>query len=340
VAEPVLSSLLSRLWVAFAIEVDSAVEEAATDAVRRLFRVSLSMWANGLRLIPAAGVSLAELRARAGAACNIGGLERWGWINVGDGPGRRPGYGTSTGLGDDTVVRPSRAGTFARRVWPEVIAEVEQRWPSRFGAGRIDALAAAAAPHGAGMPWSVPQAAPSNGFFTRVTGTTEEQPEAVVLRLGQALTAVTLRCEDGAPVSAPLGSNLLRVVGPDGLARRDLPAAAGVSKEAAAMATSFALRRQLVEDEGRTLRLTAAGQAPLAGWEECARAGDHAGLRRAVTAITSRGEELAMGLGPPEGGWRGQHPYLAQTRRLMADPMAALPWQPMVLHRGGWPDGS
>ena len=51
-------------------------------------------------------------------------------------------------------------------------------------------------------------------------------------------------------------------------------------------------------------------------------------------------QALADGLAPPAGCWRGAKPYLAQTERLLADPTAALPWQPMVLHRGGWPDGS
>ena len=63
-------------------------------------------------------------------------------------------------------------------------------------------------------------------------------------------------------------------------------------------------------------------------------------LRAALDAVVSRREALAEGLVPPPGGWRGEKPYLAQTRRVLADPAAALPWQPMVLHRGGWPDGS
>ena len=30
----------------------------------------------------------------------------------------------------------------------------------------------------------------------------------------------------------------------------------------------------------------------------------------------------------------------AQTERALAEPTAALPWHSMVLHQGGWPDGS
>jgi hypothetical protein len=46
----------------------------------------------------------------------------------------------------------------------------------------------------------------------------------------------------------------------------------------------------------------------------------------------------AGGTGP--GGWRARNPYLRQTTAVLDDLGAALPHYPMVLHRGGWPDGS
>ncbi|MGI0151725.1 MAG: hypothetical protein ACREC5_07305, partial [Thermoplasmata archaeon] len=64
------------------------------------------------------------------------------------------------------------------------------------------------------------------------------------------------------------------------------------------------------------------------------------GLRSALLALLSRPDLLAVGLAPPAGAWRGELPYRAQTERMLADPLGALPWHPMVLHRGGWPDGS
>jgi hypothetical protein len=49
VAEPVsLTTLLSRAWIAFVMEADNAVEAAGSERVSRLFRISMSMWANGL----------------------------------------------------------------------------------------------------------------------------------------------------------------------------------------------------------------------------------------------------------------------------------------------------
>jgi len=50
--------------------------------------------------------------------------------------------------------------------------------------------------------------------------------------------------------------------------------------------------------------------------------------------------DLARGLEPHPGGWRASGGYAERTRTLVENPRAALPHYPMVLHRGGWPDGS
>jgi hypothetical protein len=51
-AVPVLlTTLLSWTWIAFAMEADNAVEAAGSERISRLFRISISMWANGLRFI-------------------------------------------------------------------------------------------------------------------------------------------------------------------------------------------------------------------------------------------------------------------------------------------------
>ena len=103
-----LTTLLAWAWLTFAIEADNAVEAAGSEHLGRLSRISMAMWANGLRLIGEEGVTVGELQARAKANCNIGGLERWGWISVGEPGGkRRAGYGTHRGVKGDTVLRPS-----------------------------------------------------------------------------------------------------------------------------------------------------------------------------------------------------------------------------------------
>jgi hypothetical protein len=62
-----------------------------------------------------------------------------------------------------------------------------------------------------------------------------------------------------------------------------------------------------------------------------ARFGDLAirAMREALEQVTGDQARLAAGLEPPPGGWR------ASLRR-----RATLPHYPMVLHRGGFPDGS
>ena len=50
--------------------------------------------------------------------------------------------------------------------------------------------------------------------------------------------------------------------------------------------------------------------------------------------------DLPAGLEPYPAGWRASKPYAQQTEAMLADPHGRLPHYPMVLHRGGWPDGS
>ena len=338
-----LTTLLSWGWVAFTIEADNAVEAAGSERVGRLFRISLPMWANGLRLIGEDGISVGELRARARAGCNIGGLERWGWITVGDAQGgRRDGYGSHRGVTSGTVLRVTRAGAYARRLWPEVVASTEQRWRDRFGGAVADSLRDALRRYAGPMPSAPPEVHASDGFRTHVVeGPAPAEDGWLAGLLGQALTRLTLGHEQGSLVSLPLAANILRVIGDETVRIRDLPALSGVSREAVAMATGY-LERHLLAEPGpqRSITLTAAGRAALGDYRARATAGEDQALRAALEAVVSQREALAEGLVPPPGGWRGEKPYLAQTRRMLADPAAALPWQPMVLHRGGWPDGS
>ncbi len=337
------STLLSQVWIAFAIEADNAVEAAATDRVRRLFRISLPMWCNGLRLIDGDGITAGDLPGRARARCNVAGLERWGWITVGDpGAGRRDGYGTSRGVKEDTVLRPTRAGVYARRLWPEIAAEVEQRWQARFGAGVVGRMRAALPPAAGQMPWSPPEVHPPDGFRTHVVdGPADDGDVPLAGLLGQALTALTLELERDAGVSMPLAADVLRVIGDDVVPVRDLPALSGVSKEAIAMATGYLARAKLAGlRPPRSIALTASGRGALDRYRARAARPGGEELQGCLAEILSQREAMAEGLRPPEGCWRGGNPYLAQTRRVLADPAAALPWHPMVLHRGGWPDGS
>lgn len=344
------------------MEVDNAVEaEGMERDLGRLFRISLSFWANGLRLIDEDGITVADLRARAGAGCNVPGLERWGWIHIGDvdeGSRRRDGYGSSRGVKPETVLRPTRAGHWARRVWPEKLAEVDAAWRSRFGSRTLSGLEKALRGTGLVRPWGLPQVQPADGFRTHVRfdGTKAADQEArtpapgepagdppLAARLAAVLTAVTLEVEAEAAAPLPLSANFLRVLDSGPMAVREIPAAAGVSKEAATMAGGYLRRRGLATESERRLALTPTGRSALE--ESRAQVGGRglgadSALRQALVRVLTQTDALCAGLHPAPGCWRDQKPYRAQTDRILADPLAALPRQPMVLHRGGWPDGA
>jgi hypothetical protein len=341
---PPITTLLSWVWVAHTIEVDNTFESLGSDRVGGRFRLSLPMWTNGLRLIDEDGVAVDELRRHARAACNIGGLERWGWIAVGDVNGeRRAGYVSRRGVKGDTVLRPTPAGTYARRLWPQVLSGVEERWGARFGSEVVAALRAALLGLVRPMPWSPPEVHPSDGFRTHVVdgGDAVDSKCPLVALLGQVLTAFTLDYEQKAKVSLPLGANLLRVIDSGVVRLGDLPALTGVSKEGIAMAAGFLQRRDLaVRGPDHTISLTPKGLDALASYRHWAALPTSRDLRGALEAVLAQSDALAAGLVPPEGSWRAERPYHAQTQRMLADPTGALPWQPMVLHRGGWPDAS
>ena len=107
------------------------------------------------------------------------------------------------------------------------------------------------------------------------------------------------------------------------------------------MAINFLEARHMAEPvTGGSVRLTVTGLDALDGFRARAAQLKDKKLRTALQAVVSHREALVEGLVPPPGAWRGARPYLAQTQRLLANPTAALPWHPMVLHRGGWPDGA
>jgi hypothetical protein len=334
--------LLSWAWVAHTIEVDNAFERASAPRAGRHFRISLPMWTNGLRFIGADGITVDELRASAGAACNIGGLERWGWISVGAGDRRRDGYGTHRGVKGDTILRPTRAGEYAGGLWPRVVSDVEGRWRDRFGSDVADRLGKTLVSRASPMPWSPPEVHPSDGFFTHIVNSDFiGRPPPLVASLGIVLTALTLEHERDSEVSLPLGANVLRVVGQDAVRVRDLPALSGISKEGVAMAVGYLERRRLASPSSeRAIALTKKGLDALDDYSFRAARRDDPELRGGLEAVLAQTDALAAGLVPPDGGWRGERPYLAQTQRILAGPTGALPWHPMVLHRGGWPDAS
>jgi hypothetical protein len=74
-------------------------------------------------------------------------------------------------------------------------------------------------------------------------------------------------------------------------------------------------------------------------WSERFGADAAADLRASLERVLED-PQLSEGMRPYPDGWRASKTYRARTDALLADPRATLPHYPLVLHRGGWPDGS
>jgi len=165
--------------------------------------------------------------------------------------------------------------------------------------------------------------------------------------MSRVLLALAIEFERESPLSLAICADVLRVLDEEGVRVRDLPALSGVSKEAISMAMGVLGKRGIAVtgpapdgSRWRVARLTPKGRytqkkyrerlgAVESRWQ--ARFGDRAirGVREVLEQLTGDQARLAAGLEPLPGGWR------ASLRR-----PTTLPHYPMVLHRGGFPDGS
>lgn len=366
-----LSVLLSQVLVAFAIEFDNEFEHLMLKTWARPFRVSIVMWSNFMRFVREAGTPVGEIVTascvpKENVASVVGGMERWGYITVGD-DRMRKGFGTGRGVREDTVVRPSQTGELALRVWEKpLVAEIESRWKDRIGEADIedlrDALADIESRVGLVMPHFLPVVGASGLFADKrlESGTSAPDRDLPAL-LSRVLLAFTLDYEADPFVSLPIGANVLRVADADGVRIKDLPLATGVSKEAVSMSLTWLERNGYVavepDPKARGKIVRAASQALDAQEAHRRRLGelendwntrygkDEVGaVRERLQHILDQpgGEDgpLSSGLVTPPGGWRGTGRYKPLTAAFIDRPSEALPTYPMVLHRGGWPDGS
>jgi hypothetical protein len=348
-----LCALLSAAFVAFTVELDNEFEhrmpeqsttrKARGETQRGLYLVSVAMWANCLRYVSEDGVTVAEVARLARTTTNLDGMRRWGYVTL-DGAGRGGGARRSR---PDSILRLTAAGRRAREVWAPLPAEIEARWETRFGSGAVDHLRGALSSVGETFP-GLPDTLPilRYGLFCEIDDTAGRSAgeSSLGAQLSRPLLAFALGYERGVKLSLAVMLNVVRVLDGDGVRVTDLPGLSGVSPEAIAMALKLLANLKCVEmwssDRRRMVRLTDRGlnarrhglrrvRDREAAWQE--RFGDE--LRTALAPLvgdgTLSGSPLFAGLEPYPDGWR------ADVR-----PPARLPWFPMVLHRGGWPDGS
>ena len=354
-----LSRLLSQALIAFTIELDNEFERRFQESGGGARVTSLTMWSNLLRFVRD-GITVRELVAAVGlpkpqALSRLGGIERWRYVSVGpDSGGKRDGYGSSRGTKDEWLVRLTPAGRRAAGIWPVLPAEIEARWRERFAAREVDALVRALRAVEDGIDTSLPEFLPvvsSTHAMALELPTVETRQASRDLSLGtllaHALLDYTIDFEERSALSLPLSANVFRVLGETGVPVRDLPALTGVSKEAVEVSLTSLSKTDYVVVEGapaskRIIRLTPAGEELVAEQRRLhARLENRwdAGLRASLERLLAH-SGLSAGLQPYPGGWRASKPYARQTEAVLADPRGRLPHYPMVLHRGGWPDGS
>ncbi len=354
-----LSTPLCQVLIAFTIEFDNEFDHRLTAAdVGRRLPISMVMWSNFMRFV-GDGITVDELPGAAGlpksrTLSTLGGMERWRYVFVTPKPtgaapkSKRDGWGSARALRGEWFVRPTPVGQKMQEIAPPLFAEIEEHWEQRFGADVIEelrhALTTVVGQLDAELPEYLPIVDSRNGMLAeiehRAGATTAAHLSALLAR---ALLAYTLDFERRSELSLPLTANCVRVLGKGGLDVRELPATAGVSREATTMALNFLEKTGYVSVDAKCVRLTARGLKAQAGapahHARVERAQRPHGLRRALAGVLDQRAALSEGLRPYPDGWRARKRYVEQTNAVVDDPTGRLPHYPMVLHRGGWPDG-
>lgn len=256
------------------------------------------------------------------------------------------------------IVRPTAAGRKAQSVWTPLPRLIEDRWRARFGEDSIERLRRALWAVVGKFETVLPNCMPilRQGWETSVELSNGSAPRnGADLRLSallaRALIAFAVPFERRSDLSLSLSANIVRVLGADFVPVRDVAPAAGVATDAIRVGLGYLDKRGCVEfktdvsaGRGHLVRLTEKGlgaqnkyQRLVAAielrWRE--RLGIEAvdELRETLELLSIPGANgrppLFAGIEPYPDGWRA-----AGRKR------QHLPHYPVVLHRGGFPDGA
>ena len=356
-----LPALLSQVLVAFTIEFDNEFEHqvphrttnhGATAGSRRVpWLVSRVIWSNFMRFVDEQGTTIRDLQrlvrmpAKSMRIWVTRMSEWWGYIVVESKAAGTP----SKRMHPDAVVIPTPGGRKALEVWRTLEDLIETRWRERLGGDTVDRLHERLSSIVSQIDVDLPDSLPILGYG--LFSSAPESAEAAVstsLYLPSLLSRVLLwfaiEFERGSEVSLAISANVLRLVGEEGAAVRDLPRMAAVSKEAIATSLSFLIKRGYAAKGGKLLLLTSTGRkaqetyrqrvwAIEERWQTQFGTSALAHLRESLEDLVgdpaAQRSPLFGGLDPYPDGWRASVPK-----------PEGLPHYPMILHRGGFPDGS
>ncbi len=359
-----LPTLLSQVLVAFTIEFDNEFEHQMPHRTTRgssgggPWLASMVMWANFMQFVGDEGVTVAELQRLARTAkLPLAGMERWGYVTIEpDQNDTRPKPPLR-----DWMVRPTTKGRRAQEMWRPLFGVIEKRWEARFGKGKIADLSESLLLLVCQFDFELPEYLPILGYgMAAEIGNSKPQASAarsgashrhLSTLLSRVLLAFTVDFERESNLSLAISANVLRVLNGTGVRLRDLPRLSGVSKEAIKMSLGFLVKRGYVlveahpnESRHKQARLTPKGTKASDLYRTLVRAIEERwqarfgqtnihNLRRLLEKLvgepSAQPSPLFQGLKPYPGGWRAS----------VAEP-ETLPHYPMVLHRGGYPDGS
>jgi DNA-binding MarR family transcriptional regulator len=374
-----LPALLSQTLVAFTIEFDNEAEHqmphwttdhgpAAGASRKCLWLVSLAMYANCMQFIPEEGIRAIDLVRRARTRTNFRGMAGWGYITVRRDPSdRRPKPPRS-----DWIVRATEEGRNAQKIWRPLFAAIEKRWKERFGKDAIERLREALLALLNQIDLDLPDCLPilQYGLFSRSPGNFKRRPQTkrdedlsglpLSTLLSRVLLAFAVEFERDSDLSLAICANVLRVLDEKGVRSRDLPSLAGVSKESIAMAMGILQKMELAlvetDRDSRTkiVYITPKGKKAQATYRKRLAATEERWQTDfgadAVTNLRHSLEHLVLGSliddrsinessREPSPLFRGLEPY-PDNWRAKIPKLTTLPHFPMVLHRGGYPDGS
>ncbi len=359
-----LSALLSQALIALTIEFDNEFEHRVPHRTSDFggsrpdpFLVSMVMWLMVLRYVPEQGITAAELKRQSGCSKkqlrHL--LERlsiwWGYVTI---------IPVANQPESVWIVRPTVGGRKAIAVWSELTPIIEQRWQKRFGHNVIHDLVSALEAVANKLDPDLPDYLPILGYELKSRipedhsrpALAENEPRTLPILLSKVLLSFAIDFEAESNFSLALYANFLRIGAEHDIRVKDIPRLSGVSKEATAMALDRLQKQGLAEVRNessasrlKVLSVNAEGRGRAVAcakhlemietrWHTQFGAGQIAKLRASLESIiyaeSAEGPSLLMeAIVPHPDNWRGQVP-----------PREMLPDFPMVLHRGGYPDGS
>ena len=370
---PGLAALLSALLVAFTIEFDNEFEHRMPHRTTRHGRtagagprpwlVSMAMWVHVMRLVPEGGISARDLVRRSqltpeSMRCLVKRVGQWwGYLDFCPDPADRRAKPPAS----DWLVRPTKAGREAQRIWAPLTDEIEARWIDRFGQKAVHDLRTALTDVEARLGVDLPDYLLGEPRLRPRQPTEGGTPLPLTALLSRVLLALALDFDDHSDLSLeiytsgsgsrlPVCANVLRLIGDEGVAVVKVPELSGVAKMAIDNWVGILAKCGYIEvatgpggRPRRVARLTPRGVHARDAYFQWSGSVEgrwpQAGSSAAVRRLRRAAEQIVEVRGPGSPLWKGMEPY-PDGWRSETPPRLALPHFPAVTHKGGFPDGS